>query len=111
MRERVLEEHASPFGRSGGAIWYALRVGFRLRSFASAWACAALLSCGPNGPKSGTDVGNGATARVSINIKGYERVATSGTQSITTSAGVDIARIWMVVERMRLRPGSTCNES
>lgn len=63
-------------------------------------------SCGPRG---GTDVGNGAT--VSFNLKGFERAPSASTKSLKLASGDTIDEVWIAVERLRLTPGTTCEES
>jgi len=61
-----------------------------------------LLGCG--GPKSGTDVGNGR--QISLQIRAYEELAQ---RSTTLQDGARIDELWMVVGRIRLRPGADCD--
>jgi hypothetical protein len=80
----------------------------RSRTHARILALAALsiAGCSSNGPKGGTDVGNGAT--VSINLQAYED-ADAGPRSLALADGGRIDELWMVVDRIRLRPGDTCS--
>lgn len=65
-----------------------------------------LASCGP---RSGTDVGNGAT--VSFNLRGFERAPASSAKSLKLASGDTIDEVWIAVERLRLTPGTECAES
>ena len=63
-----------------------------------------LSACGPQG---GTDVGNGATE---FDVEGYEQSETpqSTQQSLSLGSGVELAHVYMALERVRLQPGSDC---
>lgn len=61
--------------------------------------CALTASCGP---RTGTDVGNGAT--VSVNLRGYDKTKTSAPLSITLADGAIIEEFWVVASRLGVRP-------
>jgi len=58
------------------------------------------------GPEAGTAVGNGRT--ISFELQGYEDTSSTATQSITLSSGTRLDTVYMVVERLRLVPGTDC---
>lgn len=73
-------------------------------------ACAGVfgLSTIACGPEAGTAVGNGRS--VSFELQGYEPTSLTDTQSITLPSGTRIDTLFMVVERLRLRPGTECED-
>jgi hypothetical protein len=81
-----------------------------LRSPITLGFAALLAACGSGvttGPQSGTDVGNGAT--VTINLHGYTAPAPKGADALNLADGTTVDAIWMVVDRIRLRPGMDCS--
>jgi hypothetical protein len=68
--------------------------------------CTALLALGCSDPQGGTDVGNGAT--VSIDLRGYEEIPQSSTESFALGDGGRIDELWVAVDRLSLRPGTNC---
>lgn len=59
------------------------------------------------GPCSGTDVGNGRTT-VELQVEGYEAVA-AGTQAMTLTSGARIDELYLVISKVRLQPGTSCD--
>lgn len=63
----------------------------------------AVVGCGPQG---GTDVGNGAT--VVLDLEGFEQAPAVQPQALDLVDGTRIDGLWMVVDRVRFRPGADC---
>lgn len=96
MPPNVLRDPAAPAPiRPRGAL---------LRALLAAGAALLALRCGP---KAGTDVGNGAS--VSLDLRAYQAPPSAKPQSLTLADGVRIDELWMVVDQIRLRPGSSCS--
>jgi hypothetical protein len=77
-----------------------------LRLLFASLVCAGLWSCGPKG---GTDVGNGATATVSFNLRAVEdSEGTSSAYVVTLKNGVKVDAVWIAVEHFELRAGEDC---
>lgn len=72
-------------------------------------ACAVVVGLCACGPEAGTAVGNGRA--VSFQLQSYEDTGMTGTQSVTLSGGTKIDTLDMVVERLRLIPGTSCDGS
>lgn len=71
-------------------------------------ALLAIAGCSDPSPQGGTDVGNGATA--ALEVRAYQGTAEqqkAGAMVLVDGTRVDEA--WMVVERIRLRPGAVCS--
>lgn len=70
-------------------------------------ACGALaLTAACDGPRGGTDVGNGATATVSLDVRGYDDLA--GAKGVASAGELQIDEVWVSLDRVRLRPGTRC---
>jgi hypothetical protein len=71
--------------------------------FAGALVALAAPACVPQG---GTDVGNGA--QVSLNLSAYEAPPAPAPQALPLGDGASISELWMVVDRLKLRPAADC---
>lgn len=75
-------------------------------------ASPAFGACGGSGgstsgaPQGGTDVGNGV-ANASMNLCAYSNGKKA--KSLSLDDGMRIDAVWMVVDRVRLRPGESCS--
>jgi hypothetical protein len=104
-----LNTEALPRRYPAAAAWGILGYMFRWASVPSVvFVCTWLVGCGPS---AGTDVGNGRTG---FNLQGYEQVdgaaAPSTSEGITLSTGVVVESLYMVVDKIRLVPGTNCSE-
>jgi hypothetical protein len=79
----------------------AMRLFARVIAFASL-AAAPWLAPGCTG----TDVGNGVT--VSLDLRAYQQLASTKPLGVTMDDGARVDELWMVVDRIRLRPGESC---
>jgi hypothetical protein len=59
------------------------------------------------GPRSGTDVGNGAT--VTFDARGFERKPKAQERSLVLGSGDRVDELWIVVEKFRLSQGGACD--
>jgi hypothetical protein len=59
------------------------------------------------GPRSGTDVGNGAT--VTFDAHGFERKPKAQERSLVLGSGDRVDELWIVVEKFRLSQGGACD--
>ncbi len=55
----------------------------------------------------GTDVGNGRTS-IELSASGFEQVS-STTQALTLGSGTRIDELYVVIDRLRLEPGESCD--
>lgn len=58
------------------------------------------------GPRSGTDVGNGATA--SVDLHAYKKAPAAKAQSLSLASGARVDGAWMSLAALRLLPGASC---
>lgn len=87
-------------------------IGLRFALRRGSWSFLALAFAAPllgcSDPQGGTDVGNAAT--VDFDVKAYEQLPTQKAQSLTLGDGARVDGLWMVIDRVRLVPGASCDE-
>src|SRR4030095_6144152 len=81
-----------------------------LRATNAVFALVSWLASACTVPQGGTDVGNGVTGTVELDLRAYEQLPNQHTQSLPLQDGTRIDELWLGVDPIRLRPGTNCSD-